>query len=176
MAATRAEVLLRAKRAAVFLAITGGLLGVALAVFPDVAYPWMKVLHVLGIISWMAGMLYLPRLFVNHCGVAIGSETSEILKGMEYRLLRYIINPAMVASWVAGLWIAVRMHFFVDGWFHAKLALVLGLSAVHGYFAKAVADFGRDEGRRDHRWWRFMNEVPTLIMIFVVILVIVKPF
>ncbi|MCE1235334.1 MAG: protoporphyrinogen oxidase HemJ [Hyphomicrobiales bacterium] len=136
----------------------------------------MKALHVLGVISWMAGMLYLPRLFVNHCGVAIGSEASEIFKGMEFRLLRYIINPAMVASWVAGLWIAIRMHFFVDGWFHAKLALVLALSAAHGYFAKAVADFGRDEGRRDHRYWRFMNEVPTLIMIFVVILVIVKPF
>lgn len=176
MAASREEVVRRAKRAAAFLAISGGLLGLALVALPDGAYPWMKVLHVLGVISWMAGMLYLPRLFVNHCAVAIGSEASEIFKGMEFRLLRYIINPAMVASWVAGLWIAIRLHFFVDGWFHAKLALVLLLSAAHGYFAKAVADFGRDEGRRDHRYWRFMNEVPTLIMIFVVILVIVKPF
>lgn len=176
MAASREEVMLRAKRAVVFLAVAGGLLGVALAAIGDEAYLWMKALHVIAVISWMAGMLYLPRLFVYHCGVAVGSEASETFKVMERKLLRYIINPAMVVSWVAGLWIGIRMHFFVDPWFHAKLTLVVALSAAHGYFAKAVADFARDEGNRNHRHWRFMNEVPTLIMIAVVILVIVKPF
>ncbi|NLH81439.1 MAG: protoporphyrinogen oxidase HemJ [Phyllobacteriaceae bacterium] len=136
----------------------------------------MKALHVIAVISWMAGMLYLPRLFVYHCGVAIGGEASETFKVMERKLLRYIINPAMVVAWIAGLWIGLRMHFFTDPWFHAKLALVFGLSGVHGYFAKAVADFARDEGNRNHRHWRIMNEVPTLIMILVVILVILKPF
>lgn len=176
MAASREEVRRRATRAVVFLGVTAGLLGLALVGLGDGAYSGMKALHVVAIISWMAGMLYLPRLFVYHCGVTPGSEASETFKVMEFKLLRYITNPAMVVSWVAGLWIGIRMHFFSEGWFHAKLALVLGLSAVHGYLAKAVADFGRDEGRRDHRFWRFVNEVPTLIMIAVVILVIVKPF
>ncbi len=176
MAASREEVVLRAKRAVVFLAIAGGLLGLALVGIGDEAYLWMKALHVIAVISWMAGMLYLPRLFVYHCGVDVGSQASETFKVMERKLLRYIINPAMIVSWAAGLWIGIRMHFFVDPWFHAKLTLVVALSAAHGYFAKAVADFARDEGNRNHRHWRFMNEVPTLIMIAVVILVIVKPF
>ncbi|MER2606920.1 MAG: protoporphyrinogen oxidase HemJ [Siculibacillus sp.] len=176
MTATREEKLMRAKRAVVFLAISGALLGGSLAVFGPGAYDGFKALHVIAIISWMAGMLYLPRLFVYHCGVAIGSETSETFKVMERKLLRYIINPAMVVSWVAGLWIAIAIFGFQGGWLHVKLVLVTALSAVHGYLAKAVADFARDEGNRNHKFWRFMNEVPTLIMIAVVILVIVKPF
>ena len=176
MAASRDEVVRRTKRAAVFLAVSAGLLGVAIVVLRDGAHLWMKTLHVVAIISWMAGMLYLPRLFVYHCGVAIGTETSETFKVMERKLLRYIINPAMVVSWVAGLWIAWRFSLFGEVWFHVKLACVLGLSAVHGYLAKAVADFARDEGRRDHKFWRFMNEVPTLLMIVIVAMVIVRPF
>jgi putative membrane protein len=176
MAASRDEVVLRAKRAVVFLAVTGGLLGASLAALGPGAWDWMKALHVIAVISWMAGMLYLPRLFVYHCGVAVGSEASETFKVMERKLLRYIINPAMVVSWVAGLWIAIAIFGFKGGWLHAKLVLVVALSAAHGYFAKAVADFARDEGNRNHRHWRFLNEVPTLIMIAVVILVIVKPF
>ncbi len=176
MAATREEVAVRAKRAIVFLAITGGALGLSVRAIGPNGYEWIKSLHVIAVISWMAGMLYLPRLFVYHCGVAVGSEASETFKVMERKLMRYIINPAMIVAWVAGLWIAIVMFGFKGGWLHVKLALVLGLSAAHGYFAKAVADFARDEGRRDHRFWRFMNEVPTLIMIAVVILVIVKPF
>ena len=176
MAASREEVVRRVKRAVTFLVVTGGLLGLSKAGLGYAAYPWMKALHVVAIISWMAGMLYLPRLFVYHCGVAVGSDASETFKVMERKLLRYIINPAMVVSWVAGLWIAWEMSFFRDGWFHVKLLGVLGLSAVHGYFAKAVADFARDEGRRDHRFWRFLNEVPTLLMLLIVVMVIVKPF
>ncbi|MDK9696580.1 MAG: protoporphyrinogen oxidase HemJ [Siculibacillus sp.] len=176
MTATRDEIVRRTKRAAVFLGMTAGLLLLAGVLLGDGAHPWMKTLHVVAIISWMAGMLYLPRLFVYHCGVEIGSETSETFKVMERKLLRYIINPAMVVSWAAGLWIAWRFSLFGDLWFQVKLVCVLGLSAVHGYLAKAVADFARDEGRRDHRFWRFMNEVPTLLMLVIVTMVIVRPF
>jgi len=176
MAASHDEVVRRVKRAVVFLGVTAGLLGLSLAGLGAAAYPWMKALHVVAIISWMAGMLYLPRLFVYHCGVAIGSDASETFKVMERKLLRYIINPAMVVSWVAGLWIAWEMSFLRDVWFLVKLVGVLGLSAVHGYFAKAVADFARDEGVRNHRFWRFMNEVPTLLMLLIVVMAIVKPF
>lgn len=176
MAASRAEVGTRVKRTVVSLAITAAVLVASIYGIGPGVYDWVKSLHVIAVISWMAGMLYLPRLFVYHCGVAPGSEASETFKVMERKLLRYIINPAMVVSWVAGLWIAIVVFGFQGGWLHAKLALVLGLSAAHGYFAKAVADFARDEGNRNHRHWRFMNEVPTLIMIAVVILVIVKPF
>lgn len=176
MAATREEVAKRIERTVGFLAITGIGLAGTLAAFGPGAYEWMKALHVIAVISWMAGMLYLPRLFVYHCGVAIGGEASETFKVMERKLLRYIINPAMVVAWIAGLWIGLRMHFFTDPWFHAKLTLVFLLSGVHGYLAKAVADFARDEGNRNHRHWRIVNEVPTLIMIAVVILVVVKPF
>lgn len=176
MAASRDEVMARLIRAIKFLVITGGALGASLWLLGPRAYDWMKALHVIAVISWMAGMLYLPRLFVYHSNVEPGSETSETFKVMERKLLRYIINPAMVVSWVAGLWIAIAIFGFKGGWLHAKLTLVLALSAAHGYFAKAVADFARDEGRREHKWWRFMNEVPTLLMIAIVIFVIVKPF
>nr|WP_228259634.1 protoporphyrinogen oxidase HemJ [Siculibacillus lacustris] len=140
------------------------------------SYAWIKVLHILAVISWMAGMLYLPRLFVYHCGAEIGSVQSETFKVMERRLLRGIINPAMVVAWVAGLWLAWKIHEFQGAWLHAKLAGVVILSGVHGYFAKAVADFARDQGRRVARHWRLMNEVPTLLMIVIVILVVVQPF
>jgi putative membrane protein len=176
MAAGHDEVVQRTKRAIVFLAVTAGLLAFSIFAIGDGGYLWMKALHVLAIISWMAGMLYLPRLFVYHSGVAVGSEASETFKVMERKLLRYITNPAMVVAWVAGLWLAYYGNWYRDGWFHGKLAGVLALSAAHGYLAKAVADFARDEGRRNHRFWRFMNEVPTLLMIAIVVLVIVKPF
>ena len=176
MTASRAEIGTRVMRTAVYLGVTAlALVGLVVVLGPG-AYEWMKALHVIAVISWMAGMLYLPRLFVYHCGVAPGSEASETFKVMERKLLRYIINPAMVVAWVAGLWIAVKIFGFHGAWLHAKLAMVLALSAAHGYFAKAVADFARDEGRRDHKWWRYMNEVPTLLMIVIVVLVIVKPF
>lgn len=176
MAADGREVGRRMVRAVVYLAVTAAVLVVAKTVIGVEAYDWMRALHVMAVISWMAGMLYLPRLFVYHCGVAPGSEASDTFKVMERKLLRYIVNPAMVVAWVAGLWIAWVIHGFHGGWLHAKLALVIVLSGVHGYFAKAVADFARDERRHDHRFWRILNEVPTLIMIAVVILVIVKPF
>jgi putative membrane protein len=176
MAATKEDIRRRAIRAVGFLAIVAAILGIEITALDTGAYYWMRALHVIAVISWMAGMLYLPRLFVYHSRTAIGSETSETFKVMERRLLRAIINPAMVVAWSAGLWLAWKMGFYRDGWFHLKFACVLAMSGVHGILAKAVADFARDEGRRDHVWWRVINEVPTLLMIAIVILVMVKPF
>ncbi len=139
-------------------------------------YPWAKALHVIAVISWMAGMLYLPQLFVYHTESEPGSVQSETFKVMERRLLRGIINPAMVVTWVLGLWLAWSGFGFAGGWLHAKIALVIVLSATHGYFAGAVRRFAEDRNDKPARHWRIMNEVPTLLMIAIVILVVVKPF
>ncbi|SEB59655.1 putative membrane protein [Nitratireductor aquibiodomus] len=157
---------------AIFIALT------ALLFFynPSGFYLWAKAIHVIAVIAWMAGMLYLPRLFVYHADAAPGSETSETFKIMEGRLLRLIINPAMMVTWVLGLWLAWSGFGFSGGWLHAKIALVVAMSGVHGYFSAAVRRFAADQNTKPARHWRIMNEVPTLLMIVIVILVIVKPF
>ena len=165
-----------AKRAAVALGATVAATGAAMAVLGDAAYAWVKAVHVIAIISWMAGMLYLPRLFIYHCDAEAGSIQSETFKVMEGRLLRIIINPAMIVSWVLGLWLAWKGGFLASGWFHGKLVLALALSAVHGYFSAAVRAFAEDRNAKPARHWRIVNEVPTLLMIGIVVLVIVKPF
>jgi len=137
---------------------------------------WVKSLHVISIIAWMAGMLYLPRLFVYHADAEIGSVQSETFKVMERRLLKAIINPAMIAAWIFGLWMAYELDAWRDGWFHGKLTLVIIMSGVHGYLSRCVKRFARDENTRPARFYRILNEVPTLLMIGIVILVIVKPF
>lgn len=139
-------------------------------------YLWLKSLHIIAIIAWMAGMLYLPRLFVYHADVPVGSPQSETFKVMERRLLKAIINPAMIAAWILGLWLAYELDAFREGWFHAKLTLVLLMSGVHGYLSRCVKVFARDENTRPTRFYRVLNEVPTLLMIGIVILVVVKPF
>jgi protoporphyrinogen IX oxidase len=139
-------------------------------------YFWLKALHVIAIIAWMAGMLYLPRLFVYHCDALPGSVQSETFKVMERRLLRAIINPAMAASWVLGLWLAWSGNFLSAPWFHGKLVLVLAMSGVHGMLARWMKDFAADRNRHTQRFFRIMNEVPTLLLIGIVILVVVKPF
>jgi putative membrane protein len=144
-------------------------------------YPWLKAFHLIAVISWMAGMLYLPRLFVYHCAAEKGSVQSETFKIMERRLLRAIINPAMIATWVLGLALAwmgpdSRYGWFASGWLQAKLVLVLGLSGLHGLFARWVKDFAADKNRHSQKFYRFANEIPTIIMIFIVILAVVKPF
>ena len=143
---------------------------------PSGLYPWLKALHVIAIISWMAGMLYLPRLFIYHCAAKVGSEQSETFKVMERRLLAIIINPAMVVSWVLGLWLAWDAGLYKSGWFHTKLALVLAMSAIHGLFVRWVREFGLDQNQHDQKFYRIINEVPTVLMIGIVILVVVKPF
>ncbi|MBN8959427.1 MAG: protoporphyrinogen oxidase HemJ [Rhizobiales bacterium] len=139
-------------------------------------YLWLKAVHVIAIIAWMAGMLYLPRLFVYHCDAPAGSVQSEIFKIMERRLLKGIINPAMIVAWLLGLWLAWDGGWFLSGWFHVKLAAVLAMSGLHGYFSRAVRAFAQDRNTRSSAHWRLMNEVPTLLLIVIVIMVIVKPF
>ncbi len=140
-------------------------------------YLWLKALHVLAIISWMAGLLYLPRLMVYHCQAAPGSPQYETFKVMERRLLKAIMTPAMIVAWVLGLWLAFGyVGFSEQYWLHAKLALVLAMSAMHGQMAKWVKDFAEDRNTRSERFYRIANEGPTLLMIGIVILVIVKPF
>lgn len=143
---------------------------------PSGLYLWLKAAHVIAVIAWMAGMLYLPRLFVYHTAAEPGSVQSETFKVMERRLLRAIINPAMVATWVLGLWLAYDGGWFSSGWMHAKLLFVLGLSALHGMFSGWVRAFSEDRNTRSQKFYRIVNEVPTVLMIGIVIFVIVKPF
>ncbi|MDB5590206.1 protoporphyrinogen oxidase HemJ [Enterovirga sp.] len=139
-------------------------------------YLLVKSLHILAVISWMAGMLYLPRLFVYHADAQPGSAQSETFKVMERRLLRAIMTPAMVVTWAAGLWLAWDAGFFRSGWLHGKLALVLALSGVHGLLAVRVRRFAEDANTRSARHYRILNEIPTVLMIGIVLLVVLKPF
>jgi putative membrane protein len=142
-------------------------------------YEWIKAFHVIAVIAWMAGMLYLPRLFVYHCAAEVGSQQSETFKVMERRLLRIIINPAMIATWLLGLWLIWLMGwaaFRHSGWLHAKLVLVIAMSGVHGMLARAMKDFAADRNRRSQKYYRVVNEVPAALMVAIVILAIVKPF
>ncbi len=149
---------------------------VAILVLGDAAYMWVKAVHVMAIIAWMAGMLYLPRLFVYHADAAPGSELSETLKVMEHRLLRIIIGPAMGLAWILGLWLAWRGGLLTSGWFHAKLAFVIVLSGFHGFLSTSARRFAEDANTLPSRRWRLLNEIPAVLMIFIVFLVIVKPF
>jgi len=139
-------------------------------------YEWLKAFHVIAIIAWMAGMLYLPRLFVYHCDAEPGSKQSETFKVMERRLLKAIINPAMIVSWALGLWLAWKGGWQTSGWFHAKLILALLLSGLHGFLVCWGRDFAADRNRHSQRFYRIINEIPTILMIGMVILVVVKPF
>jgi len=164
------------KRAAVAIAIFLVVVALLFLFGPDDFYPWAKAIHVIAVISWMAGMLYLPRLFVYHAEAEKGSVQSETFKVMERRLLRGIINPAMILTWAFGLWLAWKGFGFQGGWLHAKIAAVVLMSAVHGYLAGAVRKFSEDRNEKPARHWRIVNEIPTLLMIVIVILVVVKPF
>jgi putative membrane protein len=139
-------------------------------------YEWLKAFHIIALIAWMAGMLYLPRLFVYHCEAEPGSKQSETFKVMERRLLRAIMNPAMAATWLLGLAVAWQGAWFKAPWLQLKLALVLVLSAAHGLFAKWVKDFAADRNRRSQKFYRIINEVPTVLMIVIVLLAVLKPF
>jgi protoporphyrinogen IX oxidase len=139
-------------------------------------YLWIKAFHVIAVISWMAGMLYLPRLFVYHCDAPKGSIQSDTFKIMERRLLKAIINPAMIVTWVLGLILIWQGGWYTSGWLHAKVLLVLILSGTHGFLSRVVKDFAADRNERPQKFYRMINEVPTVLMIGIVILVIVKPF
>lgn len=146
----------------------------ALALF----YLWIKAFHVISVIAWMSGMFYLPRLFVYHCEVRPGSAASERFKVMERRLLRGIVNPAMIAAWSFGI-LLVLTPGVIDwsaGWWHVKLASVILMSGLHGAFSGWRRDFLHDRNRRSARFYRIANELPTVLMILIVIMVIVRPF
>ncbi len=139
-------------------------------------YLWIKAFHIIAVISWMAGMLYLPRLFVYHCEAEVGSQQSETFKVMERRLLKAIINPAMVVTWILGLWLAYEAGFFKSGWLHTKLVLVLVLSALHGFLTGQVRAFSQDKRPYSQKFYRIINEVPAVLMVGIVLLVVLKPF
>jgi len=139
------------------------------------AYLWVKAVHVIAIISWMAGLLYLPRLFVYHTTAKPRSESSETFKIMERRLIKAIMTPAMVLAWALGLVMAVDGGLFSQGWFHIKLLCVVGMTAAHFFLARCKDDFAEDRNIRSEKFYRVINEVPTLLMIVIVIVVIVKP-
>ncbi len=142
-------------------------------------YHWLKAFHIIAVIAWMCGMLYLPRLFVYHCKVAPGSEASELFKVMELKLMRLIINPAMIATWVLGLWLAFHINAFdpVNGqWLHAKLGLVLVMQVVHAMMSRFRKAFARDERPKSEKYFRIFNEIPAILMIGIVLLVVIRPF
>ena len=163
-------------RAVVALAATAVLVSLLMWWKPSGLYLWFKAAHVFAVIAWMAGMLYLPRLFVYHCEAEPGSKQSETFKVMERRLLTVIINPSMVATWVFGLWLAWDSAAFTAGWLQAKLVLVLAMSGLHGMCSRWVRDFAADRNRHSQRFYRIINEVPAVLLIGIVILVVVKPF
>lgn len=140
------------------------------------AYLWVKALHIISVIAWMAGLLYLPRLFVYHTATTRGSQASETFKVMERRLLRAIMNPAMIATWVFGLLLYFSSGDFTNVWIHLKLVLVIGLSVAHALMARWRKDFEQDKNVRPDMFYRIANEVPTALMVIIVILVVVKPF
>lgn len=165
-----------ALRASLALALFLGLLGSLYVLRPDDFYLWVKAFHVIAVIAWMAGLLYMPRLFVYHTDAEPGSVQSETFKVMERRLLKVIMNPAMMITWVLGLYLAWDVFGFQGGWLHAKIFLVILLTFAHVHQSSAVRQFAKDGPRKPARHWRMMNEIPTILMMLIVILVIVKPF
>jgi putative membrane protein len=163
-------------RAEIALALTAAGVAALLLARPSGLYPWAKAVHVVAIIAWMAGMLYLPRLFVYHCEAEPGSKQSETFKVMERRLLTIIMNPAMVVAWIFGLWMAFDAGLFTMNWLELKILLVLAMSGVHGFFVRCVREFGADQNQRSQKFYRAINELPTILMIGIVLLAVVKPF
>jgi protoporphyrinogen IX oxidase len=162
------------RRLAMLLAVA-----IVLAIFialPDRFYQWVRAFHIIAVIAWMAGMLYLPRLFVYHAEIGAGTPQSETFKVMERRLLRFIMEPAIAATWLLGLWLAWRGFGFMGGWLHLKIAAVIVLSGLHGYFSASAKRFAEDRNEKSARHWRFMNEAPTALMIVIVILAVIKPW
>jgi len=139
-------------------------------------YEWVKAFHIIAVISWMAGLLYLPRLLIYHFDAEVGSVQSETFKTMERRLLKVIMSPAMIFAWGLGLWLVYLTDAHREGWFVTKFFLVILMSAFHGFQARWVREFAEDKRLRSTRFYRIANEGPTLLMIFIVILVVVKPF
>ena len=139
-------------------------------------YAWIKAFHIIALIAWMAGMLYLPRLFVYHCLAEPGSKQSETFKLMERRLLTAITTPAMVVTWLLGLWLAWSGGWYASAWLQAKVVLAVALTTLHGFFVRWTRDFAADRNQHSQKFYRVINEVPTVLMIAIVLLVVLKPF
>lgn len=139
-------------------------------------YEWVKAFHVMSVIAWMAGLFYLPRLFVYHCDAEAGSAQSETFKIMERRLFRAIMTPAMASSWIFGLWLVLGFVGFDEAWLHVKIAAVVAMTAFHEFCGRWVRAFAADGNTRPARFYRLVNEIPTLLMIVIVVMVIVRPF
>ena len=139
-------------------------------------YLSLKALHIVAVNSWMAGMLYLPRLFVYHAATEPGSAQWQTFTTMEQRLLRYIMMPAMAVTWIAGIALVIVGGWYTAGWFHAKFVLVLAMSGMNGAFSAWARDFSAGRNPRSQKFYRIANEIPTLLMIFIVILAVLKPF
>lgn len=140
-------------------------------------YLWVKAFHIIAVIAWMAGLLYLPRLYVYHAMVEKDSARAQIFALMERRLLKAIMNPAMIVTFVLGFWmVLLNPDLISQGWFHAKVLLVFALAGVHGKFAVMRKAFERGENIRSDRYYRIWNEVPTVLMIAIVLLVVIQPF
>jgi putative membrane protein len=141
-------------------------------------YLWVKALHIIAVTAWMAGLLYLPRLYVYHSGAESGSVQTETFKVMERRLLVAIMMPAMIVTWALGLLLIFGFDMIpiISGWLHAKIGLVVLMTVMHGFMIKWRRDFAADKNQHSTKFYRFINEVPTILMIAIVILVTVKPF
>ena len=139
-------------------------------------YLWIKAFHIIAVIAWMAGMLYLPRLFVYHAVTEPGSAQSETFKTMEHRLLRYIMTPAMIVTWLLGIVLVLQGQFLGAGWFHVKITLVLAMTILHGLFSHWAHEFALDRNTRSAKFYRITNEIPTVLLIVIVIMATVKPF
>lgn len=139
-------------------------------------YHWIEAFHIISVIMWMAGMLYLPRLYVYHTEVRPGSECDNMLKVMERRLLRYIINPAMIFTFLFGIILISIKKVYFEIWFHIKAFSIIVMSVIHGLFAKYRKDFERNVNKKSHVYFRVLNEIVTLLIVVIVIMVVVRPF
>jgi putative membrane protein len=139
-------------------------------------YLWIKAFHIIAVISWMAGMLYLPRLFVYHASAEVGSKEFGTFKTMERRLLRFIMTPAMIVTWLLGIVLVLQGQFLGSTWFHIKIVLVVAMTILHGLFSHWVNEFDLDRNTRSPKFYRVANEIPTVLLIVIVILATVKPF
>ena len=139
-------------------------------------YPYLKALHILAVNAWMAGTLYLPRLFVYHCEVKPGSDEYARFVKMEERLMRIIINPSMIAVWILGILLATSLGAWNEGWLHTKILFVILMSALHGLFSRWRRDFEKGQNKNSQRFYRIMNEVPVGLLVVIVLLVVLKPF
>lgn len=139
-------------------------------------YLWLKAFHLISVIAWMAGLLYLPRLFVYHTTVAVGSDQDKLFQTMEKKLLRIIMNPAMIFTFILGILLLIETKAYQEGWFHAKALLVLLMAGFHGFLAKCYKGFSQGKNLYSGTAYRILNEVPTLLMVFIVILAVIKSF